>query len=322
MFNIKTITSLFKYLSRKKTSRDRIDTVQPVLENLRTVPLKEIQNRINSFKNFRQENGSYVFNIDIKKDADKETGIEVISAINSNMGFMWIMPKNRMLPVKTIGNSITACSCILLNHEEAQNHINIDKILKFLQFSDVFFEHKSSNEVISCDDKEKYLLPGKSYKVTFVPNGHRLTPEEIASYATNITCNPTDELRPFLQENGSYLFDLNIKKVKGKEGLFASSPDMRGFNIHCIEENLELISTNTISASVDVSAQLNFKMNNVKVFFKEKNSDVAIDGNDKNAEIPEGTDYQIILVPEECDWRPKTLPIITSTAIKPPTNIN
>ncbi len=134
---------------------------------------------------------------------------------------------------------------------------------------------------------------------------NRAKPEENAKPNTE----RKDKLKPYLQDNGSYLFNIEIERTDKRSILFAHIPNLIKHSIGISTTN-GLFKTSSLNESIVSYAYLLFDLKNTKVFFKEKNSDIAINGNDKNAGFPSGTNYQIILIPEECTWEPKTSPVI------------
>jgi len=125
----------------------------------------------------------------------------------------------------------------------------------------------------------------------------------------------SDILKDFLQEEGYYLFKMKIDKTQKNEFIIRSS-EFKDFIIF-YKMDMDLASLIILNASVQATASIRYGLNNVSVFFKHKNSDLYINAKDKNIGLPAGSDYQIVLIPKNCKWRPKAKPAEEYSGNKP-----
>lgn len=123
-----------------------------------------------------------------------------------------------------------------------------------------------------------------------------------ASISAPVKRDPLDELKPFLQEEGYYLFNLEIER--SGDALTVKDSDMRGFHPSCTAPKVDLMPVHALTQSINFSAIMNFDLESARVFFKKKGANLFIDGMDETIGLPVGDGYQIVLIPQTCGWTP------------------
>lgn len=140
----------------------------------------------------------------------------------------------------------------------------------------------------------------------------------------------TKKLAPYLQKEGYYLFDLNLRFIcdmkeepyKGRKMLLLQSPALDFYQ--ALINTSPLASVRGLAASICDTAQKNFDMSGATVYFRDKTNGRHIDARDDFTGLPPtGTQFQIVLIPKECVWRPtapapRKKPAGTSALLRPP----
>lgn len=128
--------------------------------------------------------------------------------------------------------------------------------------------------------------------------------------------DPLDEIAPFRDENGAYIFRLDV--IRDYDSLSVHSPDMRGFHGTFRDgrdgKACNLANIRSIAESVRFSASMNFDLGHVDVWFRDPANGRTVSGEDEILGLKPGR-YELIVVPGDVDWKPAAQP-----AMKAPKN--
>ncbi|MBI1216242.1 MAG: hypothetical protein GC185_10555 [Alphaproteobacteria bacterium] len=144
-----------------------------------------------------------------------------------------------------------------------------------------------------------------------------------------------EELKRHRQDEGYYLIDMEIKyATEVKDGphkdarvLMITSPDI-SLSLALVS-NSPLAGAGQLAKIVNAAVKLNFGMEDTAVYFRARPTSGAKSGfyidpaDDFTGLPPVGSQFQIVLIPKDCAWRPLTsiprkTPPGTSSLLRPP----
>ena len=144
-----------------------------------------------------------------------------------------------------------------------------------------------------------------------------------------------EDLRFHKQDEGCYLLDMDIKFVtqmkeephKGKNLIMVTSKEIDLYLAYI--NSGPLVSAKALAAIVQETVGKNFGMEDTTVYFRtrptrEQPTPYHLDPADDFTGLPPaGGQFQIVLIPKDCDWRPFTsaprkTPPGTSPLLRPP----
>ena len=115
-----------------------------------------------------------------------------------------------------------------------------------------------------------------------------------------------ETLEIFKSAEGVYTFDMEVGRAKpGPGGQLVLPVISRAADYYLVlMGNTPLAGTKSTSISVEDYMNKSFNIDTAKVFFKMKNENFYIDGQDAFTGLPAGTTYQIVVVPAGVKWKP------------------